>query len=112
MPNQIIVVSSSISNSMLNLNLVFWYVITSGIKTTTGVSAWPNASTAENAAIQAGTILEEQNAFSFPMGLSAANIEAFLNQFWTNRNTAIGGVGPGNLANFGFNGTAWVANIT
>ena len=112
MANQIIVLGSQNSGVMLNINLVFWYPITSGQKTVVGVSAWPNASVAENTAIQNGSILEEQQSFQFPIGLSAATIEAYLLQYWTNRNTQINGVGPGQFQNFGYNGTAWVANIT
>jgi len=97
---------------MLTVNVVLWYPITSGQKTTSGISAWPNASTAENAAIQNGSVLEEAASFQFPVGLPAASIEAYLLQYWTNRNNQLGGVGPGQYQNFGYNGTAWVANIT
>jgi hypothetical protein len=112
MANQIIILGSSTSNGMLSLQLVFWFPISSGQKVAAGVSAWPNASVAENTAIQNGSILEEQGGFSFPVGLPAANIEAYLLQYWTNRNAQIGGVGPGQYQNFGYNGSAWVANIS
>ena len=112
MANQIIVLGSTVNSVMLTVNVVLWYPITSGQKATSGVSAWPNASTAENAAIQNGNIVEEVNAFQFPVGTSAAVIEAYLLQYWTNRNTQIGGIGPGLYQNFGYNGIAWVANIT
>lgn len=107
MANQIIVTGSTNSGIMLSLNLVFWYPISTGAKATSGVSAWSGASTAENTAIQNGSILEETTTFQFPNGLSAASIEAFLLQYWTNRNNQINGVGPGQYASFGYNGTSW-----
>ncbi len=112
MSNQIIILGSSINSVMLTLNLVFWYPITSGQKTTAGVSAWPNASTAENTAIQNGSILEEGASFSFPVGTAVANIEAYLLQYWTNRNAQLNGVGPGLYQNYGYTGSAWSTSIT
>jgi hypothetical protein len=112
MANQIIVLGASLNSVMLNVSVVLWYSITSGAKTVPGVSAWPNASAAENTAIQNGSILEESTSFQFPVGTPTATMEAYLLQYWTNRNAQIAGVGPAQFANFGYNGTAWVSNIT
>jgi hypothetical protein len=112
MANQIIILGSSLNSVMLNINLVFWYPITSGQAATSGVSAWPKASAAENTAIQNGSILEEVTSFSFPVGTPVANIEAFLLQYWTNRNAQIGGIGPGLYQNYGYTGSAWTNSIT
>jgi hypothetical protein len=112
MANQIIILGSNINSVFTTVSLVFWYPITTGALATGGVSAWPKASAAENAAIQAGTILEEQQSFQFPTGLTAAQMETYLLQYWTNRNAQLNGQGPGMFQNVGYNGTAWVANIT
>jgi len=112
MANQIIILGSNINSVFTTVNMVFWYPITTGAAAISGISAWPKASTAENAAIQAGTILEEQQTFQFPTGFTTAQMEEYCLQYWTNRNAQLGGQGPGMFANTGYNGTAWVANIT
>ncbi len=112
MTTQIIILGSSINSVFTTVNLVFWFPITAGAQAASGVSAWPKASAAENAAIQAGTILEEQQTFQFPTGMTAAQMENYCLQYWTNRNAQLNGQGPGMFANVGYNGTAWVANIT
>jgi hypothetical protein len=111
MANEIVVIKTSTSNNMLNLTMVFWYPITSGQLAITGTSAWANASAAENTAIQNGSILEEVQSFSFPVGLNFTYVQFYLLQYWTNRNADLGGVGPGLYENAGYNGSAWVANI-
>jgi hypothetical protein len=112
MANEIIVLGSSINSLFMSISLVFWYPITTGMAPVGGTSVWSKASSAENAAIQAGTVLEEQQTFQFPTGFSFANIQTFLLQYWTNRNAQLGGQGPGMYANAGYNGTAWVGTIS
>jgi len=113
MAARIIILGSSINSVFLTANCVFWYPITSGQKATTGVSAWPGASAAENAAIQNGSILEETITFPFPTGLPVPNLQAFLLQYWTNRNAQINGVGPGLYANAGYDSVSgWINVIT
>ena len=109
---QIVILGSSLNSVMLTLNLVFWYQITSGPKAISGISAWPGASTAENTALQSGAILEEVTSFSFPVGVSVASIEAFLQQYWSNRNAQINGIGPGLYQNYGFVNGAWTASAS
>ena len=88
---QIIVLSQSTSETEVNYNVLFWHPITKNPVAQTAGSVWVasgtslGASTAENQAIQAGTIREEGHGFTFPVGLSVAAIEAFLQQAWTNQ---------------------------
>lgn len=112
MATQIIITGAVNGGVMSSMTVVFWYPVTVGAKAVAGVSAWASASAAENTAIQNGSIIEEVQTFQFPSGLSAANVEAFLNQYFTNRNAQINNIGPGLFANIGYNGIAWIANIT
>jgi len=99
MAKKIIIIGASVSPIIYNINVVFWYPITSGQKTTTGTSAWPGASAAENTALQNGSVLEELQSFQFPIGMSTTNMKAQLDQYWTNRNANLNGIGPGLFAN-------------
>ena len=110
MAKKIIVIGATTSPIIYNVNVLFWYPITSGQKSTTGVSAWPGASAVENTAIQNGSVLEEQQSFQFPIGTTTANMKAYLDQYWTNRNSNLNGVGPGLFANvFEDSVTGWSA---
>jgi hypothetical protein len=93
MAKQIIILGAAADNIMLNVSCAFWFPISSGAKAQISGSVWAGASGAENTAIQNGSVQEEQNTFSFPVGLAVANIKAFLLQYWTNRNARIAGVG-------------------
>jgi hypothetical protein len=99
MAKQIIILGVSTTPILNTISCVFWFPIATGIKTVTGVSVWSGASAAENLAIQAGTVLEEQTNFQFPVGFAVASIKAFLLQYWTNRNSQLAGAGPGQFAN-------------
>jgi hypothetical protein len=94
MAKQIIILGVSTDPVINNVSAVFWFPITSGKLITAGVSAWSGASAAENAAIQSGSVLEEQRNFQFPTGTPTATMKAFLQQYFTSRNTQISGVGP------------------
>ncbi|MDE2102348.1 MAG: hypothetical protein KGL39_34195 [Patescibacteria group bacterium] len=94
MAKQIIVLNKSISETEVSYEVLFWHPITSGMQSQTNGSQWAGASTTENDAIKAGTVLEEAHSFSFPAGIAAANIEAVLQQAWSNRNGQLAGVGP------------------
>jgi hypothetical protein len=110
MAKQIIILGVSTDNIMLNVSCVFWFPITSGAKAQASGSAWAGATTGENTAIQNGSVQEEQNTFSFPVGLAVANIKAFLVQYWTNRNARVNGVGQGLFASvFDDSVTGWSA---
>ena len=97
---RIIVLDRSTSESEANYNCLFWFQLSSGIRTQSAGSAWvPNgssvgASAGENQAIQAGTILEESHSFQFPVATPITDIENVMLQAWTNRNQQINGVGP------------------
>lgn len=97
---RIIVLTKNGSESEVTYSVLFWFSITSGIRTQSAGSLWvPNgssvgASAAENTAIQNGTVLEESQSFTFPVSTPVADIENVLLQAWTNRNTQINGVGP------------------
>lgn len=91
---QVVVQGVQQNGTQITVTAVFWYPITSGALTRTAGSLWVGASAAENQAIQNGTVLEEVQAFPFPVGTTTAAIKDVLNKAWTQRNAAIGGVGP------------------
>lgn len=95
----------------MTVRVAFWFVITSGAQPNLNISsAWSGASASDNTAIQAGTILEVVDSFSFPNGTPVANIKAYLQQEWSNRNAQIGGVGPNNTLGVFFDSvTGWSA---
>jgi hypothetical protein len=110
MAKQIIILGTNQNSLWTNISCVLWYPITSGAKTQTTGSVWSGAAAAENSAIQAGTVLEEQNTFQFPTNLPTANMKAFLQQYYANRNAQINGVGPGLYQNvYDDNATGWSA---
>lgn len=95
MAKKIIILGANASSvSQTIVNAIFWYPITSGAQPQTSGSVWANASAAENAAIQNGTVLEEQQSFSFPTGMTLAQSETELGLVWTNRQAQINGRGP------------------
>jgi hypothetical protein len=98
MAKKIIILGASISGVNINVNCVFWYPITSGALALASGSVWPGASTAENTAIQNGSVLEQQLTLSFPVGTPSASIEALLLLQWTNTNGQLGGKGPAQFA--------------
>jgi hypothetical protein len=91
---QIIVLGLTQNGTQITVQAAFWYPISVGALAQTSGSKWTAASTAENTAIQNGSILEEVQSFSFPVGTTTATIKDVLNKAWTQRNTALGGVGP------------------
>jgi hypothetical protein len=113
MAAEIIILSVTQTESELQVSCLFWFAITSGVRTQTAGSAWvasgssAGASAAQNSAIQAGTILEESHNFTFPIGTSQATVENYLQQAWTNRNGQINGVGPNLYYGAYWNGSAW-----
>ena len=94
MAKQIIVLNQSSNGTSVNYSVALWYPITAGVTPTTLGSQWSGASTAENNAILAGTVIEEIGSHSFPVGVSTSAIKAVFNQMWTDRNTQINGIGP------------------
>lgn len=110
---QIIVLSEGTSETEVSYQVAFWYPITLNPVPRSAGSAWvpsgtsAGASTTENSAIQAGTILEEVRGFSFPVGSPVSAIEAILEQYWTKRNAQINGQGANQYYGAYFDGTAW-----
>lgn len=115
MPKQIIVQSQSTSETEVIYNVLFWFPITKQPVTQTAGSSWTpsgtslGASSAENQAIQAGTVKEEGHSYVFPINLAVANIEAFLQQAWANRNAQLNGQGANQFYGSFFDGTTWGA---
>jgi hypothetical protein len=100
--HKVIVLGKSTGGAFDTFNLLFWFDITSGAKAQTAGSAWPNATAADNAAVQNGSVLEEPQAITFPAGLAAINaaaVEAYIAQQWNNRNAELNGVGPAQFVN-------------
>jgi hypothetical protein len=113
MAKQIIVLTQQTSESVVNYNVLFWFPVTSGIRTQTAGSSWvangtsAGASAAENTAIQNGTVLEEPHSFAFPVSTPVATIEATLQQAWANRNVQVNAIGQNKFYGFFWDGTTW-----
>lgn len=107
---QIVVLGQTQTATQITVNVVFWYPITTGALAKTSGSVWVGASAAENTAIQAGTVLEEQQSFNFPVGATSVTIKDVLNKAWTQRNNALGGIGPNQFNGIFFDSIAgWSA---
>lgn len=94
MAKQVIALSKSEAGILTTYEVAFWFPITTGAEAQTNGSVWSGASAAENTAIQNGSVREKVESFSFPTGVAASVIEGFLQQYWTNMNAQINGVGP------------------
>lgn len=100
--HKVIVLGKSNSGAWDTINLLFWFDISSGQLARTAGSQWPNATAADNAAIQSGAVLEEPQSMNFPAGFAAANgaaVEAYIAQAWNNRQAELNGVGPAQFVN-------------
>lgn len=114
---EVIVLDESTTATTVTYQVLFWYPITKNPKPQAGSagSLWvasgtsAGATSAENTAIQNGTILEENTSFSFPVGIPVAAIESVLQQAWAERNAQINGQGANQYYGAYFNGTAWGA---
>lgn len=112
---QIIVLTQSTNQTEVNYSVLFWFPITLNPVPQTAGSVWTpsgtsvGASTAENQAIQAGSIKEEVQGFTFPVGTPVSAIEAVLQQAWAKRNAQIAGQGANQFYGSFFDGTAWGA---
>lgn len=110
---QIVVLDEGTSETQVSYRIAFWYPITVNAVPQTAGSVWvasgtsAGASVAENSAIQAGTIKEEVQSFSFPVGTPVSAIEAVLQQAWAKRNAQINGQGANQFYGAFYDGTAW-----
>jgi hypothetical protein len=110
---QVIVLENFSNETETTYTGLFWFPITSGIRPQTNGSAWTasgssaGATTAENAAIEAGTIIEIGWSYTFPNNFAIADVQAFLQQAWANKNVQINGVGPNLYYGYWWNGTSW-----
>lgn len=110
---KIVVLSQGSDGIMVTYSAAFWFPITGTPRPRTDGSQWiasgtsSGASAAENTAIQNGTVQEEVKAFSFPVGLPVASIEAYLMQYWANRNAQINGVGGNQYYGAAYDGSTW-----
>lgn len=110
---EIIVLAQSSNGTTVIYNVLFWFPISTNPQTQSGGSSWTasgtstGATTAENAAIQAGTIKEESQPFSFPVGTPVSAIESILQQAWTKRNAEIGGIGGNQFYGSFWDGSVW-----
>lgn len=111
---QIIVLNEDTDGLNVTYRTAFWFPITlnpapapqgSAWVPVTGVSA--GASPAENQAITSGSIKEELQPFSFPIGTPIAAIESVLQAAWAKRNAQIGGQGAEQFYGAFFDGSAW-----
>ena len=97
MAKQIIILDQVSNGTSLTVNIAFWYPITAGARVQTNGSVWSGASAVDNTAIQAGTVKEELQSFTFAIGTPTASIKPVLQQIWTARNTQLNGIGPNQL---------------
>lgn len=94
MAKELIVLTRNSNGTEETFSVAMWYSITSGALPVTSNSAWSGASSAENTAIQNGSVIEEVRSFTFPVGTPSSAIKATLQQAWTERQAQLGGVGP------------------
>lgn len=111
---QIIILDQSKSSSgEQQVHFLFWFAVPAGQQTPAGgfVSAYRGASTAELAALAAGSVVEEEYAgVQYPAGFTLAQIQADLVTRWTARNTARAGLpNPNTFYGANWDGTTWAA---
>lgn len=93
-----------------NVRTALWFPMTSPIPNPNFESAWPGRSQAEIDALRSGTVREEQRTFTFPVGMTGAQIKNALESDWTARNTWISTQSPpGQFYGLFFDGTTWSA---
>jgi len=111
MAKEIIALTQVSDGTNQTIQFAMWYSITSGMLPQPTVSSqWAGASTAENTAIQNGTVKEEIYIHTFPLNTPATAIKAVVNQAWTDRNAQINGVGPNQFNGIFFDSvTGWSA---
>lgn len=85
MAKEIIVLEvKSTTPDVLQIRYLLWLTTPKPIPTSAG-SQWSGANASEISAIQAGTTIEEQFVQNFPQSFGTANIKAFLNAHWNDR---------------------------
>ena len=87
MAKQIIIlnVSSQSQQGLVGVRYLLWLTTPSPVAILGATSQWAGASAAENAAIAAGTTIEEGYSLQLPFNLSKAQLEALLNLHYTAR---------------------------
>jgi hypothetical protein len=110
MAKQIILINGGKTRDQLTYQVAFWYPISSQAQTKTNGSIWTGATTAENTAIQNGSVLEEVEPFNFPGSTTLGTIKDTLSSRWVTRNSQIAGVGPNQYVGIFFDSsTFWSA---
>ena len=71
------------------------------------VSAWKNALTADNTALQDGSVVEKVSVLKIAPGSTVAQIETFLQQTWTLYQAEITAANPWVAYGSNFDGTVW-----
>lgn len=92
MAKQIIIldIGSNPSQSLVSVHYLLWLTTANPVAKAGAVSQWLGASVAENAAIAAGTTIEESYTILLPIGLTKAQAEALLNLHYTARQNEFG----------------------
>jgi hypothetical protein len=110
MAKEIIVLTQTSDGTNQTYQFAFWFPVTQGAAPQLTGSQWTGATTAENTAIQNGTVKEEIYVHTFPVGTSTTAIKTVVNQAWTARNVQIAGVGPNQFfGTFFDSATGWSA---
>lgn len=94
MAKKVICLGKSSNAGSDNYSFAMWYPITSGALARTAGSQWAGASTAESAAIQNGSVLEELESFPVPTGIAPTTIKDIAVCRWAVRNAELNSVGP------------------
>jgi hypothetical protein len=80
--------------------VLYWLNVTAGREVfyakAGAVSMWAGASAGENSAIAAGTISEQEDAYSRPDGAGLAQVQADLEANWTARQAQLDAYNPWN----------------
>jgi hypothetical protein len=111
---QIIVLEVTEQNNELIVSGVFWLPISTGALPQTNGSIWTavsgvsaGASSAENTAIEAGTVKETPFTLNFPLGTPIATIQTTLLQAYTEAAASTSTQGPAQYYGTYYNGTSW-----
>jgi|SRR5579859_3235174 len=106
---QIIILNNQLqANGAMTVNYVYWLVSPQTLITPGGTTVVPNAGTAEIAAIQSGSVVEQVLQSQLPQNMPPSDIGNYLITRYTQAQTFLNN--SGSIANYTttyYDGTAW-----
>ncbi len=104
----IVLAISTNQPGVTTIQYVVWLTTLYPVMRTGATSQWSGASVQENAALTAGTTIENSLSESFPSTFTEAQIETFLAASFASRQAAASAAAqPGQFYGFYFDGTGW-----